>query len=288
MKKVSFAKMSGAGNDFILFDRKFNPDLKLTPEAIKKLCDRRRAIGADGVLVVDDLKDYSFTLEYYNSDGSTGTLCGNGSRCAIKYAYLSGRLKGGKACFLSGNQVYTGEILDGEKVKFNLGIPGGFKLNFKIKAAGQLLNASFVNTGSPHVVIKIQDILKDPQNPGSFYRDINEVPVVALGREIRYSKDFAPTGTNVNFISYSGDKLFIRTYERGVEDETLACGTGSSASAVISSINDKIDSPVTLITRGGDELVVGFNVQGLHIKDLSLSGPAEVTFTGEFYSDLYF
>ncbi|MGE5497027.1 MAG: diaminopimelate epimerase, partial [Syntrophothermus sp.] len=164
MKKISFTKMSGAGNDFILLDGNHIPGVTLTAESVAKLCARGTGIGSDGLLVVKDDAKYDFNMAYFNSDGSTGTLCGNGARCAIKYAYLSGRVKGNTTSFCSNDIVYSGEVLNSGQVKFNLGLPKDFKFNFKINAAGQQINASFVNTGSPHAVVKIGEMLKNEQD----------------------------------------------------------------------------------------------------------------------------
>jgi diaminopimelate epimerase len=282
MEKVFFTKMSGAGNDFIVIDNNKNPDLLLEPGIITKLCDRRNGIGADGVITISDLDNYDFRMDYYNSDGSTKTLCGNGARCAIKFAQSSNRLKNGKATFISNEDVYSGEILNEEEVKFNLNTPTGISDNLKVHAAGQDIKYFFANTGSPHVVIKIEEILREPSDKNSFYTDINDVPVFNIGKAIRYHKNFLPGGTNVNFIKILDKKILIRTYERGVEDETLACGTGSVASAVIASLFFNSEPPITLLTRGGDELVVSFEVEKNNILNLSLSGPAKIIYTGNF------
>ena len=282
MEKVFFTKMSGAGNDFIVIDGSKHPGLLLNPGIISKLCDRRNGIGADGVINISDLENYDFKMDYYNSDGSTKTLCGNGARCAIKFAQSSSRLKNGKASFTANEDSYSGEILENEKVKFNLNAPKNVSGNLKIDAAGQNISYFYADTGSPHVVIKIEDILKDPLNKNSFYTDINEVPVIEIGKEIRYHKKFLPGGTNVNFINLKDKKILIRTYERGVEDETLACGTGAAASAVIASIFFNAAPPIILLTRGGDELLVNLKVERNNIMNLSLSGPAKIIYTGNF------
>jgi len=286
MKKFSFAKMSGAGNDFILFDKKFDPSLLLLPEDIRAVCARRTGIGADGVLVIDDHQGYNFSMEYFNADGSTGSLCGNGARCAIRYAHLMGRDDQNFVKFISNGLEYKGEILDPVNIKFYLNEPYDLNLKMNLKGPGQTIPASFINTGSPHAVILINDIRKDAEN--SFYTDIQEVPVFELGRMIRYLDDFKPGGTNVNFIQLMGSKVLIRTYERGVEDETLACGTGSTAAALIANLRYDLKPPVKLVTQSGDELIVDFQQVDKRFRNVSLSGPAEVTFTGEFYSNKYF
>ena len=285
MQKISFAKMSGAGNDFILIDKDVHHNLVLSNELISRLCDRHNGIGADGIITVSDSLKYDFEMEYYNADGSTGSLCGNGARCAISFAARKLSLND-KIRFLSNGVFYTGEI-NGDKVRFYFNEPKKLKTNFKIKAAGQLISADYIDTGSPHVVIRINDLAKDPSKPAECYSNINEVPVFTLGREIRYLSEFAPGGTNVNFIFIDEGKLYIRTYERGVENETLSCGTGSAASALISFFKNEIQPPVTLITRGGDELIVDFKFEDKKIKELSLTGPVKTSFTGEFLLNKY-
>ena len=274
--------MSGAGNDFILIDKNINPGFVPDQNIIKIICNRRYGVGADGVITVSNSSRYDFEMEYFNADGSTGSLCGNGARCAVKFADLSGRVKHETAEFLSNGVAFTGKVLNDKEIRIFFNHPQRLKYNFKINASGQLINSNFVDTGSPHVVIKIEDILKNPANPKIFYNDLNNFPVYDLGREIRYHKDFAPEGTNVNFVRLKDGKIHIRTYERGVEDETLACGTGSTAAALVGSSLFNIKPPIFLITRGGDELVVDFKIENQKFKDLSLTGPALVTFTGEF------
>ena len=282
MEKISFVKMSGAGNDFIVIDKNINPAFIPGKEFVKKVCDRRNGIGADGLITIADSGDYDFNMEYFNSDGTTGSLCGNGARCAIKFADLTKRLGQSNTKFLSNSVLYSGEVLNDGKIKFYFNEPQKLNLGLKIGLSAQIITASFVDTGSPHVVINIKDILRNSEDKGSYYKGINDVPVFKMGREIRNLPEFAPAGTNVNFIDIADGILYIRTYERGVEDETLACVTGSAAAALISHFTDKLNPPVKLITRGGDELTVDFSTDNTAIKNLSLTGPAKVTFTGEF------
>ncbi|MEW6507007.1 MAG: diaminopimelate epimerase [Bacteroidota bacterium] len=281
MRQLYFTKMSGAGNDFILFDSKNNPDLVLNSQLITQICDRRNGIGADGVIYFEDSAEFDFIMNYYNADGSTGSLCANGARCSLQYAYITNRIKGNSARFLSNGLVYSGVILDDGLVKFYLNRPENLKLKFKIKAAQQLITASYVYTGTPHVVIKVSDILKNPKNLESNNYSLDQLPVYELGKEIRFSKDFEPAGTNVNFIELLGDVIKIRTYERGVENETLACGTGSVAAAIISYMNENVQPPVKLIPKSGDQLIVNFSAINNQITDLSLTGPAKIVFNGE-------
>ena len=234
MQKISFSKMSGAGNDFIVIDKDSNHSPVLINDVIIKLCDRHNGIGADGIITIAGSKDYDFIMEYFNADGSTGSLCGNGARCAISFASKKFSLKN-KVRFLSNGVEYSGEILGDGKVRFYFNAPQDVKKDIKLKAGGQIINADYINTGSPHVVINIKHSI-----PEIRYADIREVPVFSLGREIRYLPEFAPGGTNVNFIDIKDGRLYIRTYERGVENETLSCGTGSAASAIIGFLRDEI------------------------------------------------
>jgi diaminopimelate epimerase len=280
MQKIFFKKMSGAGNDFIFVDLNQNTGLILTPEKIRNLCNRRNGIGADGVITIEDLSGYSYKMVYYNADGSTGSLCANGARCSIWFAEKTLRLKNGVAKFISNDADYSGEVLGDELIKFNLNSPKQIKYNFKIKASGQMITSNFADTGSPHVVIKISDVLKDVMNPKSSFQNILDFPVFNLGREIRHSSDFKPGGTNVNFIEVIDNVINIRTYERGVEDETLACGTGSVAVALICYVTENLKPPIILKTFGGDKLTVNFEVENQKVRNLSLTGPAKMIFEG--------
>lgn len=281
MIHLYFTKLSGAGNDFILFDQKINPDIELSPRLIAKLCERRTGIGADGVLLFSDSKDYPFEMRYYNADGSTGSLCANGARCAILYANKSGRIAEGKIKFTTAGTEYSGQVLESGLIKFYLNHPKKMKQNFKIKAANQLIAASYADTGSPHVVIKINDVLKNSSDTNSFYNELKEFPVREMGKEIRHHKDFAPHGANVNFIQLSNGEINIRSYERGVEDETLACGTGSVAAALICFVQNNLSPPIKIHTKSGDELIVDFKIEDQKVRDISLTGPAKITFKGE-------
>lgn len=281
MKRFSFTKMSGAGNDFILFDRKINPDIELTNRNIVKMCERRTGIGADGVLLISDLKNFAFEMNYFNADGSTGSLCANGARCAIQYGNKSGRISNNKISFLANGVEHSGQLLDDGLVKFFLDRPQKMKQNFKIKAWNQLIPASFVNTGSPHIVIKYNDVLRNPADPNSYYNDLDDFPVHELGREIRYHKDFAPGGTNVNFISIHDGEIDIRSYERGVENETLSCGTGTVAAALLAFTKENYNPPIKVRQKSGDKLMVDFKIKDQKVQELSLTGPAKIIFNGE-------
>ncbi len=281
MEKISFTKISGAGNDFVVFDATLFSQLKIDKTRISKICDRHFGIGADGVITITKSEKFDFVMNYFNADGSTGSLCGNGARCAILYAKKYGMLKSNNAKFVSNEIEYSGNFISEKEIKFNLSDPEKTKLNFKVKAGNQLINANYIDTGSPHIVIYIDEILVNPNNPKLFYSNVDDVPVSVFGKEIRNLPEFSPCGVNVNFIQTENDYLKIRTYERGVEEETLACGTGSVASALISSAVKNFSSPVTLITRGNDKLFVDFKTEKNNFSKVSLTGPAKEIFVGE-------
>ena len=287
MNEIYFYKLTGAGNDFIFFDKKESPFLVISPMAVKKLCDRRFGIGADGIIIIQDKDNYDFEMQYFNADGSTGSLCANGARCAIWFAEKTNRLTNKKAKFISNGNEYSGEVISDELIRFNLNSPTKSKFNFRIKAAEQLIKADFIDTGSPHVVIDIKDVLQDFKNPFSNFSKISDFPVYQLGREIRYHKDFSPAGTNVNFYTVEDDKIYIRTYERGVEDETLACGTGSVATAISAFLNKKISLPISLITWGGETLIVNFDVENQKVSKVSLTGPSKIVFEGKISGNFF-
>ncbi|MBI9073257.1 MAG: diaminopimelate epimerase [Melioribacteraceae bacterium] len=277
MKTNNFTKMSGAGNDFVLIDKKINPKFEATPNNIKKLCARRTGIGADGLLIIEDNPTHSFSMNYFNSDGSTGTLCGNGARCAIKYANVSGRIKNEKSKFLCHDVEYTCQVFETGDVQFHLNDPEEYKSLIKLDVFSCKIDASFIDTGSPHVVIRVEDIHNCDEKTR-----LNNLDVHKIGAYIRHHNEFAPGGTNVNFIDIVGNNLYIRTFERGVEEETLACGTGSVAAAVIGAKKYGLLPPVDVITRSGAKIIVNFNLRGEEVSEVSMIGPAEIIYNGEF------
>ena len=278
MSEINFTKLTGAGNDFILIDKKLHPDLEVIPSLIRNLCDRRFGIGADGLLTISDCKDVDFEMEYFNADGSTGMLCGNGARCIIKYAEFSGRIKDAKTKFKFQSDFFSGEVLNQNEIKFNLNSPSKIKTNIKIYVLDKIFSASFIDTGAHHVVIDLAQQNYDDTE----LLDIDNFQVAKYGKEIRYSEQFAPLGTNVNFIFHKEDEIIIRTYERGVEQETLACGTGAVASAIISHINNSSTLPINVRTKSGELLKVNFDVsENRELENVTLNGPAKIIFEGK-------
>ena len=226
MKSINFIKMNGAGNDFILIDSQKHSELSLNKDLIISLCNRRKGIGADGILVIRPSANYDYELEYYNSDGSIGSLCGNGARCSIKYVFSKMNSDKKEISFLCNHQVYSGSKFDNELFTFHLNEPADIALDKPIRNRNNSLLYNFADTGSPHVVF-IWDEIKT-----TFDQDFNDFDIYTFGKQIRYHEEFMPNGTNVNVV-HINNSIFIRTYERGVEEETLACGTGTVASAII-------------------------------------------------------
>ncbi|MBX9742536.1 MAG: diaminopimelate epimerase [Chthoniobacterales bacterium] len=275
MTTLTFTKMNGAGNDFIMLDNRQGA-LKLDPSQIKSLCDRHRRIGADGVLVLETEfhnKATPFRMRYYNADGYEAEMCGNGARCFTRYIADLLDKKTGKIAFETQAGLIEGELLD-DQVKLLMSSPHHIDLKQSISLLNQPHIVHSINTGVPHAVI--------------FVSDLTNAPVVAAGRELRYHPRFAPAGTNVNFVQpISDNSIALRTYERGVEEETLACGTGVVASALIYHLLHNTSSLISVLVKGGDTLQVAFvsqpSTNSHSIQNLShvtLTGPADFVFTG--------
>jgi diaminopimelate epimerase len=262
---LRFTKMNGAGNDFILFDNRTG-DIDLDRHQIAHLCDRHRGIGADGVLLLEKPTNRSdFRMRYFNADGGEAEMCGNGARCFARFADKVGGQKE-KISFETPAGVIFAE-LKGDLVTLRMTEPTDLRFNVDLPMAAENKIVHFVNSGVPHVVIPVAKI--------------EDADVRRDGAAIRYHKMFSPNGTNVNFIEKRGpNKIAIRTYERGVEDETLACGTGIVASALIFAASEDCEGPVTVLARGGDELQVGFEKLDTGFRNVTLTGPAEFVFEG--------
>ncbi len=262
---LRFTKMNGAGNDFVLIDNR-SAALRLSRQQIAFLCDRHRGIGADGVLLVEPPEaGADFRMRYYNSDGGEAEMCGNGARCFSRFVNeLAGPLSNVR--FETQAGIIQADF-DGDLVKLGMSQPHDLVLNRSLDIGGVKLSTHFVNTGVPHVV--------------TFVDDITSVPVQQWGSEIRNHPAFRPKGTNANFVKeVEPGRLIIRTYERGVETETLACGTGVTAAGLIYAALSNAPSPVRLQVRGGDWLEVGFRVTGNGFEEVTLKGPADFTFEG--------
>jgi diaminopimelate epimerase len=265
MIMLRFTKMNGAGNDFILFDNRAG-DIHLDRGQVARLCDRHRGIGADGVLLLEKGSNHAdFRMRYFNADGGEAEMCGNGARCFARFANKIAVAQE-KISFQTPAGVIGAELA-GDLVTLQMTEPTDLRLNIKITAADENQAVHFINSGVPHVVIPVAGI--------------DDVDVRREGSAIRRHKMFSPKGANVNFIEKRGPKkIAVRTYERGVEDETLACGTGIVASALIFAALEKANGPISVIARGGDELLVGFEKSDGRFRSVSLTGPADFVFEG--------
>lgn len=252
--------MVGSGNDFIVMEGK--PSGKL-PKLAKVLCDRKFGIGADGLLLLDKGKNADLSMRIFNADGSEAQMCGNGARCV---AFLSGKAKS-RIRTLAG---MIKALVSGAQVKIQITDPKGIKLDIPLEVNGWRIKVNFINTGVPHAVI--------------FVNGIEGIDLTQLGRIIRYHKQFSPNGTNVNFVEVKGDNLIrIRTYERGVEGETLACGTGSTAAALIFALKSNADKLIKVQTQSGEILKIYFrNTCGV-FSQVWLEGSARIVYKGEYY-----
>jgi diaminopimelate epimerase len=268
MDSLPFVKMSGAGNDFVVIDNRALSHA-LTREQIARLCDRHFGIGADGLLAVEptDLPEADFRMRYYNADGGEAEMCGNGARCFARFVHPLRRANAEQVRFLTPAGLITGEYV-GDEVRINLTAPTGTKLRQRADFGWGEVEYHFMNTGVPHVVVYV---------PAAA-----QAEVIAHGRAIRRSAIF-PRGTNVNFVQVAdaGGKLIVRTYERGVEEETLACGTGVVASALVTNRVHQLALPLCVKVRGGDVLTVDARAEADSFLDVTLTGPATEVYSGE-------
>ena len=266
---LTFHKMNGAGNDFVMLDNR-DLSLQLSQAQIAQLCDRHRGIGADGLLLVEPAEaGGDFKMRYYNADGGEAEMCGNGARCFGRFLRFLHDNKLDSVRFETLAGMISAEF-EGDQVRINMSEPFDLKLNQQLTVADSLLTVHSVNTGVPHAVVMVDDL--------------DNTDVCKLGAGLRYHEAFAPKGTNANFVQVlGGGKLRIRTYERGVEDETLACGTGMVACALIHHQLTAAAAPISVRVQGGDTLAVGFSQAeaAAAYRDVTLFGPADFVFTGE-------
>ncbi|MDQ6904043.1 MAG: diaminopimelate epimerase [Bacteroidota bacterium] len=255
---INYYKYQGAGNDFILLDNRENIYSGITSEKVKFLCHRRFGVGADGLMMLNNKDDYDFEMKYFNSDGKEGSMCGNGGRCILKFALFLG-IKKTKYYFIAADGKHEGEI----------DFSGDVRLKMKDVSGVEFSYTHYVlDTGSPHYVKAVSDV--------------SQIDVVSEGRSIRNSREFAEEGINVNFVeTIDDDTIFVRTYERGVEDETMSCGTGVTASALVSAHNDRGFNRVEVKTMGGKLSVEFEKISDKEFKNIWLVGPAEFVFKGE-------
>ncbi len=285
-KAIPFMKLSGSGNDFILIDNRHRiVDPRQAGQLAKKVCTHRMSVGGDGLILIERSRRADFRWRLFNADGSEAEFSGNGARCAARFAYLqkiapqrmrfetlAGLIEAEMVPAGRGRSAKAGGKGTGVKVRFP--DPSGLRLHMRVSVNGVEREAHFLDTGVPHCVY----LVDDP----------DRVDVEGIGRSTRHHELFRPAGTNVNFIQVlDPHRIRIRTYERGVEDETLACGTGAIASALIASRVAKVESPVTLIPQSGLELTVYFAARGDRFTDVYLQGDARAVYKGTMLPDAW-
>ena len=256
--KINFYKYQGTGNDFVMIDGRSKNFVMPTEKQINKMCHRQFGIGADGLIVITKSKKADFEMLYFNADGKPGSMCGNGGRCTIAFANKLGIIKN-KTQFLAYDGIHQG-ALNKENVTLNMTDVKGVDVK----------NLDYeINTGSPHYI--------------TFKKDVTQIDVFSEGQKIRYHKTYADTGINVNFVEVKKNELFVRTYERGVENETLSCGTGVTAAAIAFANLEKKHKNYTInIKTPGGKLKVSFKTKDHHyFKDIQLTGPAILVYQGQ-------
>jgi diaminopimelate epimerase len=270
--KIQFMKMNGAGNDFVMIDNR-RGRIRLGSAGVRMLCHRRRGIGADGVILIETAPGLDFRMRYFNKDGGEAEMCGNGARCAALYAVALGLGEPSGANihlrFIAAPGLFEADV-DGDQVTIAMTDATRLQKMISLPVAQGEEMVHFIDSGVPHAVMVERDV-----------DALSDREIVTRGRAVRGHSQFAPEGANANFVSSHGkSRILIRTYERGVEAETLACGTGAVASAVVLAHLGIAESPVTLLTRGGDELTVSFSMVASGAREVRLQGPSAFNFEG--------
>ncbi len=271
MEKISFYKMAGSGNDFIIVDNR-SPQIPVhrMSDLAAHLCRRRHSVGADGMILVEPCDTADFRWRFYNADGSQADMCGNGARCVARFAVETG-ICPPDMTFETGAGRIRAQVR-GRRVTVTMPLPTRLRFDVAIDLEQGPITVSSVHTGVPHVVV----VCPDPEH----------VDVVAQGRLLRFHAAFRPEGTNVNFAKIGlGRPVRIRTYERGVEDETLSCGTGVVATAVVGVLRHGLSSPVVVETRGGEQLMVHIDRDGERLREVRLEGDTRMVYVGTFGED---
>jgi diaminopimelate epimerase len=270
---ISFTKMSGTGNDFIVIDHRI-PVISPAdqPEFARRVCRRMFSVGADGLILIESSAVADFSWRFYNADGSMPEMCGNGSRCAARFAFRHG-IAGKRMRFETIAGIIEAEITkSAEIVSIRMTNPGDIRLQQQIDLGGERFEVSHINTGVPVAVI---------------FLDREDIPVKEWGPVVRYHSLFQPAGANADFVRIIGKhEIHVRTYERGVEDETMACGTGAVAAAIMAAMQKGVSSPVQVTTSGGEKLTITFDIkQGPVVENVFLQGPARIIYTGNLTAE---
>lgn len=261
---LSFTKLAGGGNDFVVID---NRTARIEDPAglARRICTRALSVGADGLILIESSARATFRMRYYNADGSVGAFCGNGTRCAARFAFVN-VIAGRKMTIETDAGIVAAEIGDAGLVTISMPAPWSFRAQRPVTVGEQAIHGSSITVGVPHYVVFLRDGLWE-QN------------IVPLGRAIREHEELAPDGANVNFVVVRNRHLIeVRTYERGVEAETLSCGSGVTSSAVVSAMFGRVESPVSVLTRSGVTFEVFFDMRGGHAENVRLKGDARLVY----------
>jgi diaminopimelate epimerase len=263
---LPFAKMAGAGNDFVMIDHR--DPLGGDPAGLAKLiCTRRLSVGADGIILVEPSSRATFRMVYFNADGSLADFCANGTRCAARFAFLRG-IAPREMSIETGAGIVDATILEETGVRLALPPPSGFEASRALRTGSGAVEGSFIVVGVPHYVIPVASRLW-------------EIDIEPQGREIRMHPDLAPAGVNVNFVERRGSSAVdVRTWERGVEGETMACGSGVVASVAVLALLGELEPPVSVLTRSGAHLQVDYRIEGERLAGVTLEGDARIVYEG--------
>lgn len=281
-QRIHFFKMTGTGNDFIVIDNRSKLiDSDNCRELVRSACRRRLSVGADGMVLIENDPEVDFKWRFFNADASEAEMCGNASRCAARFVHLTGIVKKKEMSFRTLAGIIKAEILDG-RVKVQMTPPHGLELGIHVDTDGRPFDLDFVNTGVPHVVSFVAN-----------EEELESVDVERWGRALRFHPRFQPAGTNVNFVLVHGPQhLIVRTYERGVEGETLACGTGCIASSLIAAAKGGVSSPVKVTVRSGESLTVHFHrppfrksATTMEFEEVYLEGEARVVYEADLWDE---
>lgn len=281
-RRIPFIKMTGTGNDFMLIDnREGLIDSDHCQDLVRRACRRRLSAGADGLILIENDPEADFKWRFFNADASEGEMCGNGARCAARFAHFKGIAARPQMAFRTLAGIIKAEI-SGRRVKVQMTTPHSLRMGIHLEMTGNSFDLDFINTGVPHAVSFAQD-----------EKALESVDVAHWGRAIRFHPRFQPAGANVNFVSVRDERnISVRTYERGVEGETLACGTGAIASTLIAAARNRVFSPVQVRTRSGEFLTIHYEMtppspQGpeTRFQEVYLEGEAMIVYEAELWDE---